>query len=261
MSDTWNAYEAIFRRRSVRKYKNEVLPQKLFHHILRFQEKISALDPEISVEWQVINAIEGRCPLKGKFLVKAPYYLVLHSEETPGAARNAGYMMEQMVVFLTTKGIGTCYQGAAKAPALSPDRRPQIIVAFGYEEESCAGNRKKSPRKPAAELCTWKEEGDKAAKAVLEALIASPSAFNRQPWRFVYRKGCFHMFVKKPGFLERFKGGIKEIDCGIAMANAVLAAEEMWLDARWFTDSGLKEKEFINLDYVSTLDLRRPKLP
>lgn len=259
MSDTWNAYEAIFRRRSVRTYKNEALPQKLFHHILRFQDEILSLDSEISTEWQVINAIEGKCPLKGHFLVKAPYYLVLHSEEKPGAARNAGYMMEQMVIFLTMKGIGTCYQGAAKAPALSPDRVPQIVVAFGYEDENGAGSRKKSVRKPAAELCTWKEEGDKSAKAVLKALIASPSALNGQPWRFVYRRGCFHMFVKKPGLLDRLTGSLKEVDCGIAMANGVLAAEEMWLDTRWFTDPGLKEKGFINLDYVASLDLLHPK--
>lgn len=259
MSHTWNAYEAIFKRRSVRKYKNEALPQELFHHILRFQEEIMPLDSEISVEWQVINAIEGRCPLKGHFLVKAPYYLVLHSEEKEEAARNAGYMMEQMVIFLTMKGIGTCYQGAAKAPDLTPGKKPQIIIAFGLEDGD--GSRKAALRKPAAELCTWKEEGDSSAKGILEALIASPSAMNRQPWRFVYRKGCFHMFVKKPGPFERLTGSLKEVDCGIAMANGVLAAEDMWLNTRWFTESSLMEKEFINLEYVASLNILHPKMP
>ncbi|MCI8513523.1 MAG: hypothetical protein HFI93_02665 [Lachnospiraceae bacterium] len=260
MSHTWNVYEAICQRRSVRRYKNEVLPQKLFHHILRFQEEILPLDPGILTEWQVINAIEGKCPLKGHFLVKAPYYLVLHSEDKPGAAKNAGYMMEQMVIFLTMKGIGTCYQGAAKAPELSPGKKPQIVIAFGCGDEDRFREEKKAGRKPASELCTWKEEGDKIARAVLQALIASPSAMNRQPWRFVYRKGCFHMFVKKSGRIERLTGGLKEVDCGIAMANGVLAAEEMWLDTRWFTEMNLKGKEFANLDYVASLDLLHPKV-
>jgi nitroreductase len=255
MNKTLNVYEALCQRKSVRKCKKEIIPQKMFHHILRFQEEILRLKPEIRTEWQVINAIEGKCPVRGHFVVKAPYYLVLHSEEKPGSARNAGYMMEQMVIFLTMKGIGTCYQGAAKVPELSSGLKPAVVIALGYPDEPLYREERLAKRKPMSELCTWKEEGDTTARAVVKALILSPSAMNRQPWRFVYNRGKLHMFVKKPGRMELFAGGLKEVDCGIAMANAVLAAEEMWMDAAWTVELNLREKEFVNLDYVASLNM------
>ena len=251
-----NAYEAVCQRKSVRSYRREIIPQKMFHHILRFQGEIQPLDPDCRIQWQVINAIEGKCPMKGHFLVKAPYYLVIHSEDKPGALRNAGYMMEQMVIFLTMKGIGTCYQGDARVPALGDGTKPMLVIAFGYPAEELYRDEYRARRKPMSQLCSWREEGSTVVKKVVKAAILSPSAMNRQPWRFVYSKGRLHLFVKKAGGPGLLTGRLQEADCGIAMANAVLAAEEMWMDAAWTTEECMRTKELSNLDYVASLDMK-----
>ncbi len=251
-----NAYEALCRRKSVRKYKQEVIPQNVFRHILRFRDEIEPLYPEIPVQWQIVNAIEGKCPIKGAFMVDAPYYLVLHSQEQPGAALNVGYMMEQMVIFLTMRGIGTCYQGGPKAPELCGGMKPMMILAFGYAAEELYREPAKAKRKPMAELCTWKETGDETAQKIMKAAVLSPSGINRQPWRFVYSKGTIHVFAKKLGVLERYLSHMQEVDCGIAMANIALAAEDLWVDTSWSVAENLREKEFANLEYVASLTIK-----
>ena len=104
-------YEAIFRRKSIRKYRDTEIDPKLLEKIEQYGEDAVGIRPEIRTKWKILKGSDKR--LAGLFLVKAPYYVVLYSEICEDYRKNAGCLMEQLVLYLHTKGIGSCYQGGA----------------------------------------------------------------------------------------------------------------------------------------------------
>ena len=128
------SYEAIFRRRSIRKYKNDEISPAMLEKIEKFGEDAIGIRPDIQVKWKIFRKEEHQ--LKGLFRVDAPYYVVLYSEICEDYRKNAGCLMEQLSLYLFTKGIGSCYQGGAK---LKKDQEKDLelvmIMAFGYPTE------------------------------------------------------------------------------------------------------------------------------
>ena len=106
------SYEAIFRRRSIRKYKNDEISPTMLEKIERFGEDAVGIRPDIRVKWKIFRKEDHQ--LKGLFRVDAPYYVALYSEICEDYRKNAGCLMEQLSLYLFTKGIGSCYQGGAK---------------------------------------------------------------------------------------------------------------------------------------------------
>ena len=43
--------------------------------------------------------------------VRAPYYLALYTTEQEKCMMNAGYIMQQIVLYLCSHGLGSCYVG------------------------------------------------------------------------------------------------------------------------------------------------------
>ena len=106
-----NLYEAIGVRHSVRKYSNKEVSEKLREQLLAFAGKASPLNDRIAVAFEMIDNREKKADIKGLWKVDAPWYLALYSEPAEGFERNGGYLMEQIVLYMTTKGLGTCYLG------------------------------------------------------------------------------------------------------------------------------------------------------
>lgn len=70
-------YEAIFRRKSIRKYRDTEIDPKLLEKIEQYGEDAVGIRPEIRMKWKILKGSDKR--LAGLFLVKAPYYVVLYS--------------------------------------------------------------------------------------------------------------------------------------------------------------------------------------
>lgn len=88
-------YEAIFRRKSIRKYRDTEIDPKLLEKIEQYGEDAVGIRPEIRTKWKILKGSDKR--LAGLFLVKAPYYVVLYSEICEDYRKNAGCLMEQLV--------------------------------------------------------------------------------------------------------------------------------------------------------------------
>ena len=128
------SYEAIFRRRSIRKYKNDEISPTMLEKIERFGEDAVGIRPDIRVKWKIFRKEDHQ--LKGLFRVDAPYYVALYSEICEDYRKNAGCLMEQLSLYLFTKGIGSCYQGGAKLKTdIEKDLELVMIMAFGYPAE------------------------------------------------------------------------------------------------------------------------------
>ena len=90
-----NLYEAIFARKSVRKYQMNPLREEFMQRLHFFLDHLQPLHPEIGVDFLIVDNTQKETGVKGKFRISAPYYLLLSSELKKGYLENAGYLMQQ----------------------------------------------------------------------------------------------------------------------------------------------------------------------
>lgn len=253
-------YEAIFNRRSVRKYKMEPIPGDVFRQLDRFLEELIPLYPEIGWKFVLFNAMDDEGSTKGLFRVKAPYYLVCYTQDAVNAGRQAGYLTEQVVLYLTAHGIGTCYQGGARAVVKdAPEGMEQrIVVAFGYPEEEIYRESGKAKRHNITDICIFKEEPEAEISRILTAARLAPSSVNSQPWRFVVYRNRVHVFAKDnviskiPATRE-----MREVDMGIMLYHMALTAEELWMDAVMAYQPQLAERKVRGNTYVMSMMVQK----
>jgi len=249
-----NLYEAILKRKSIRKYKKEVLTEQTLRQIGNFIRKTTALYDTIRVEFRILDHGKGEGELRGLWKVEAPYYLVFFSEEKEGYERNAGYILEQVVLYLTTKALGSCYLGAVKVRDLEiPGMKQVMVVAFGRPESVLYRDSATAKRLPLKELCIYKEEPDEAMKTILKAARLAPPSMNSQPWRFIVMKDRVMVFMCKEFSLRSAVPSLRQFNVGIMMCHLALAAEELWLEADFQEDENLKKKNYKNGQYVATV--------
>ncbi|MCI8275766.1 MAG: nitroreductase [Lachnospiraceae bacterium] len=248
-------YEAVYNRKSVRRYKMELLPQEFFRNLRKFEQGLQPFVPELHYSVEFINAMDKEARVRGLFHVKAPYYMVFFSEPGKYAMVNAGYLLEQIVLYMTGHGVGTCYQGSAKAVGLSgpAGMEPVMVVAFGYADERLHRESFRAKRLPLKDLCVFKEDSTEETRLMLQAARLAPSALNRQPWRFIVYQNRIHIFSKKEPVSLRTKESRIGFDMGIMLFHVTLAAEECWRDIEFARKENLAAREMRSSYYFMSV--------
>lgn len=246
-------YEAIFKRRSVRKYREEEVEEPILEQIREFGKDPTEIWPKIRVKWEIYRASDHK--VKGLFQVKAPYYAALYSEECEDSQIHAGYLMQQLVLQLHTLGIGSCYQGGARLKEEKEgDLKLMMILAFGYPAEALERKRSEFKRMELKKLVRANAPVGKTAKKLLEPARLAPSALNQQPWRFVVTENRIHLFVRRPGLVGYQKQLDKNLfSAGIALSHMMIAAEEHWFDVSFQKLDSIMEKAVQNHLYAGSL--------
>ena len=251
-----NLYEAISCRHSIRKYADREITETLRGQILSYFEKTSRLNDRIRVEAVILDNTNGKADVHGLWKVDAPYYLAIYSEQEEGFERNAGYLMEQMVLYMTAKGLGTCYLGVAQPKQkMLGGKKYLMMIAFGYPEGKLYRESPLAKRLPLNELCVFKEEAGEQMKTILRAARLAPSAMNTQPWRFIVYSDRIYVFALKTHLPIKNLYTMREFGVGIMLAHIMLAAEELWMELETETEEQFAAKSYKNGDYVATLTL------
>lgn len=248
-----NLYEAIFTRKSVRKYKMESLDEEFHSHLRFFIKHLQAINYEIGVDIQMVDNTEDEIRFKRMFQVKAPYYLIISSELIEGYLENAGYLMQQIILYLTAQNIGCCYQGKVKLDfALKSKLKYDYVlaVAFGRGKTEIYREPKRAKRLSEREIVVYKEEVNETIKKIVKAGRWAPSAFNSQPWRFVVYSNRIHIFCKKGIFQKNVLSNYKLLDIGVMLANLTQAAEELWFGVTLIKIENISEKSYKNNEYM-----------
>lgn len=252
-----NLFEAIFVRKSVRSYTNEPLSSQMMEDILKQFDEIKGLFGGIETELAIFDNRKGEYKLLGLLGVKAPYYLILYSEEKDRALMNAGYLMEQLSLYLYTRGLGSCFLGApiiSKKYQKRGNKKLMVVLAFGKAKGSCVRKQAEAKRLSLNELCVYKETPRQWMKQLLEAARMAPSSMNSQPWRFVVFDSRIHIFSKKQNS-DRL-GRWNELNFGIMFSHMMVVAEEIWLDVDLIRLEEITQKNFPNNQYVLSAILR-----
>lgn len=251
-----NMFEAIFSRKSVRNFVMEKLEWEVIDDILRFANELPKLFDGIAVEFKLVSNIEKKQGFHGLFSVKAPYYICISSEKKDNYLLNAGYMMQQISLYLTTKGLGSCYVGlASPGRSLKSTMRYEYVIAlaFGKSETSIQRNYLEAKRLPEKDTVVYKEDVNSDIRQILTAARLAPSGLNNQPWRFVVYKNRIHVFTRKNAMLYKIMDTNNMIDIGAMMAHFLIAAEELWVDVSISQLESLKNKPFQKNQYVLTV--------
>lgn len=260
MTDIAIAYKDILSRKSIRRYAgkepdvyylselnkiNRNLPMLLPEN--QYQLKVSEYDPQSDFG----KALGGF----GK-IFSPPYACLPFINGKDHLLEDLGFRNEQLVLYLWSRGIGSCYIGCIHRQERVRDllNLPDnavftsfIIFGYPHRKQSMHLYRKISQllvrskeRLSFDELFLndeWKtqmSQNQNLAK-IMEAGRRSPSAQNNQPWRFSVDSGFLDIFakVRKIGRIYDFRQQYAVHDTGICMGNISAAAKSLNFDLTW----------------------------
>ena len=248
---TW--YDALFLRRSQRKYSGEIPDEKITSRI----ERVCADFRPFTGTRAVLVREPANDVFKGAIgpyffkVTDAPYYIAFIADmKVPNAQSITGYLGEGIILEATSLDLNTCWVGGffrrdsvMKQVTLQRNERVLAITPVGYSS-------KRSDRVGAVPINYRRKDLSKLVidgsvdkgkwiKSALDAARIAPSATNRQPWRFQISDDS--ITVSSDSNREGF-GVSRKLDCGIAMLHLELGARYAGVTGNW---------EFLKFPYVA----------
>lgn len=237
-----NLYDFIFKRKSTRKYDMMPLTDGQLAEIKAFADNLKPLYKDIKVEYSIANAED----VKNILPIRAPHYIIISSEKKDAYLTNVGFMFQQMDLFLSSKGLGTCWLGMAKPnKKISTKLEFIIILALGKALDSPHRELSEFKRKALSEISTGTDKR-------LEAARLAPSATNSQNWFFAAENGKIHTYQKRVNPLKALiYEKINKIDMGIAICHLYYATEH--LGKKFVFEKEENPKELKGYTYIGTV--------
>ena len=244
-------YEMIFKRKSFHLFTNvgnEKINEDEISNIYRVFLEFKPLFPDIKVAIKIVRSKETSCLRGGE------YCILLYSEKKDGYLQNAGYLGEQLDLYLVSQNIGTLWFGIGRTKEKKYEDLDYVIMFNIQKISDQTKYRKdmfKSKRKPLEEI--W--QGD-YIDGVSDIIRFAPSACNSQPW-LVKNEGSLLIYrYKKPG-----KRGImpanavsyyNRIDMGIFLLFLDLCLNHNNIDfeKELFVDDGNANEYNLNAKYT-----------
>lgn len=226
-------YKAIFHRRSIRKYDMKPLPADTIEKLQGYASKAKPLDESIRYEFAYLGSAE----VKNLLPIKAPHYICLYSEKKGNYLMNAGFLLQQVDLYLSDSNLASCWLGMAKpakgVPVLMNGLEFVIMLAFGNTTEPIhRANTSEFKRKSLPEISSVA-----GADALLEPVRLAPSASNTQTWFFSGDLDVITVSRKKLNFLKaQVYGKMNQIDIGIALFHLWLSLDHQGKVASYYFD-------------------------
>ena len=211
------------------------------------------------------------------FIKGATGFIVGAVRRAPHDLEDYGYLLEQVILYATGLGLGTCWLGGAftrstfmrRFGGLRRDEAMPAVVSIGRRgddgRERIREREEGSRRLPSSELFFAGRFGEPLDLAAagdyagpLEAVRMAPSATDKQPWRIVRDGLHWHFFMRRTKgygkgsalFTVLRIADLQRVDLGIAMSHFELVARELGRDGTWVVrDPGIalpgKETEYV----------------
>ena len=268
-------YSALVQnRKSVREFADKPVSATAVERIRSHYRRTQPLIRDLATELWFFDT-DARAALEGaagyhKFLVGAPRYMVLLSEQGNLAHINAGYIMEELVLKLTDMDLSSCWvtfhnsEDIKKALRLESPLEVVAIVAFGHGKKTTkrlrlnirsmsdvdlvAQHRYMEPKRSVRDLAFVNQWGntdemdsyigffdDMLWEALYGASLA-PSYLNRQAYGFLLHEGRVSLVSRPDAYNTRIDG---DLSLGIVLHHFTVVAEN-WagkLNWRFGTDA------------------------
>ncbi len=219
-------YASIPRRKSCQSFRDEALRAEDMDGLVDFLSELEAPEAEIDWNFDTLPYLDMVRICSTAPAVRAPVYLVLRAERKNFSLQNCGYLGELAVLWLTARGVATCWQGSAQVDPnedYSGSLPYVTCIALGYGEDAFRAPGEQPDRREAEKVIFNRTP---EYTSVLEAARIAPSSFNRQPWAFVSDdRKRLHLFRKKSLLANPVTEFHQCVDCGAALAHLEVAAK------------------------------------
>jgi nitroreductase len=246
-------YTAIFKRKSIRDYDLTPLDQKLLDEISENLHSLKPMTTGIKTEFKIISSDQ----LKRGVMKKAPHYIATFSEAKDVYRANVGFMLQQMDLYFSATGLGSCWLGIPK-PTKEVIECSKfefvILMGFGNSRETLHRTSVSQFKRKTLSEITDIEGGDE----LLEPARLAPSAVNWQNWYFTGDKNLIHAYSFKPSFLRRLGGKYFPINVGIAVCHLDVAAEHFGRKATIVFEEKKEKNPPKNCEYIASLEIEPP---
>ena len=217
--------EAIQARHSVRKYKDEPIPEEVLA-VLR--NKVWEINRQAGLHIQLVTgepkAFSGPMAYGSFSCVKN--YLVMAGKKGEDLDEKIGYFGEQLVLLAQTLGLNSCWAGlsyrkVAGTYELADGEKIGCYIALGYGETQGKGHKVKDVK----EISNASDVTPKWFNKGVEAAILAPTAVNQQKFYLEYLG--FRDFSKVPKVAAKplfSMVGYSKMDLGIVKYHFELGA-------------------------------------
>ena len=220
--------EAIVARRSVRSYTGEPLSPSLIDELAEFISGIKPLHDNIPVDIELYEAEDFHRDFARSAMYRGTDFVVLRSaRNSQGYGQNVGFIGEMIALWLTHKGIASCWGGLAKQKTAPSRGQLPYMIAIEFGRGNNAPFRRlpeEAPRKKLHEILL-NEISRPEYLSIIEAGRLAPSAMNLQPVRYYTRDDGIYICRKSMPLKNTLIGDMQQIDVGIAMANMYVACD------------------------------------
>lgn len=210
-----NLYDSIAQRKSCRKYDLAPLPAEMLVKIDAAIQEFTPLYPDVPLTWRFVKKVTGR------FHVEAPHYLIVSGSGKAGEMESAGFLFEQLALWLDAMGLGCIWLGASKDAELGALPDDLIVLGFGKTTKPVHRSLAEFKRKPFEKITNAPQN------PCLQAVQLAPSGMNLQPWYFAQEGERVLVYRQKlkPHLSLLYK--LTELDIGIALCHYALACKEL----------------------------------
>lgn len=215
-------YDLIIQRESCRDFTDEEIEEEKLQQISDDLSQCDPLDDSIATEFHIIDSAEAE-KLKDTvgyngFMIRAPKYALLFSEEKDHYLENAAFIMQALTLKMTSLGLAACWltindaEKAVSQLGIDTDKTLAVVVGFGYRNKEKKSTRldikspsdvkvnknskRTAPKIALGEFVFENRFGEEAPLDLLsrqypqlnDALICmsvAQSFFNRQPYRVI----------------------------------------------------------------------------
>ncbi len=265
--------QAIIQRKSIRTYKDEPISQELKEKLKNYIADVSSpFKPRTRFVMLDTDEMRGRTKLGTYGVISgARTFICGITEDVFRYEENLGYAFENIILYATSLGLGTCWLGGtfnranfAKAAGLKENELIPVVTPVGYPKEkrnlidsALVKGAGSINRKDWSELFfdgdfgkPLKRETDPKIAEVLDMVRIAPSASNKQPWRIVKSGQLYHFYLSRtPGYRALLSFDIQRLDIGIAMCHFELMIRELGLNGKWIDeDPGINLEK--NTEYI-----------
>jgi len=283
VSLSYSAIETIKQRISNRTYLNIPIDAEIRSKLAAYAKSIHNGPLGGSARFELVAADENdHNTLRGLgtygFIQNAPGFVVGATPDGDQKLEDYGYMLEMIILFATSLGLGSCWLGGTFTKSSFADKISvkdhelvPAVAAVGHIAEkprridSVIRVFAKADFRLPWENLFFENEFDKPIiqmnagdyQIPLEMVRIGPSASNRQPWRILKHGKSWHFFLyRSPGYRASSLAKIftvadlKRMDMGIAMCHFELTASELGLSGHWIVKPPAIEYNKESLEYT-----------
>lgn len=210
--------ECIRIRKSTRKYLPTLLDEATLLQIKEYCSNLKPLFNDIKISFDILT----RNNIKTILPINSPHYISIYSEPKEGYLENVGFMFQQLDLYLSSLGIGSCWLGMGKPSEMKYNSTMEYIIMISFGKANGNPHRENSEfnRKSLSEIANVED-------TKLEAARLAPSATNSQPWYFVKEDDEYHVFCIKQNIVKKLLlEKMNKIDMGIVLASLYTEFED-----------------------------------